>query len=390
MKILTGHEAQPEGDGVTVVVRKLAHEALAYGDTDIVVTGWAQHPELSPVPIVTVKAIRFPLYREYRMPYQWRFDAETEKKLDAYDADVIHLHSPGPFFAHAIITYARKKSIPIVVTHHTDFIRYLRYYHISALKPVAWWLLRSVYNKADVVTTPSTATAQDLIDNGIHHVRVLPWGTELDVFNPSKQSNAWRDSILHGRDGKILMCACRLTWEKDLKTLAKTWNIIRQKHSDVAMVIAGDGPNRKDLEKLMPGAQFLGRLTKEDLAVAYASSDILLFPSSTETFGNVTIEAMASGIAPVVANEGGSKTLVKNGETGLLCRTRDAQDFVQKVEKLLGDENLLLDMKKRAIAYAQQYSWSNVYDRIHQLYETVQEEASEEIDEKDMSPQFEK
>ncbi len=374
MNILMGHEAQPEGDGVTVVVRKIAKKAVEYGDKSIVVTGWVQHQELSPVPLYFVPAIRFPLYREYRMPYQTRFDENLVKKLDAFDPDVIHLHSPGPFFARAIIAYARQKGIPIIGTYHTDFDKYLRYYHLSLLRPLLWFLLRGVYNNVDAVTTPSQATAESLIYHGVKNVHVIPWGTDLKGFNPSYRSAQWRAKILTGEQKKIMLFVGRLTWEKDLKTLAKVWNILRGTRNDVVMVIAGDGPNRKDLEKLMPKAQFLGRINKEDLAIAYASSDILLFPSSTETFGNVTIEAMASGIVPVVANEGGSKTLVKDGETGFLCRTRDAKDFAQKTQQLLDDENLYARMRSACITYAQDFSWERVYEHIRDIYTSVIQE----------------
>ncbi len=361
--------AKNEGDGVNRVLARLVREGEKRNVESVIVTGWVEEPgKTYHVPIFTIPSLIFPLYREYRFPLPWM--KGFYKDLDAFKPDLIHIHSPDTG-AWEALAYARKRGIPIMATHHTDFVRYLKYYHLSALAPFVWFLLRSLYNKLDLVTTPSPFTGDDLVRHGVHNVRILTWGADAAQFNPSFRSDAWRKKILKDGETHILFCACRLTWEKDLRTLAETYRMIREKRSDCAMVLAGDGPARKELERMMPGAIFLGRIEGREFSEAYASSDILLFPSSTETFGNVTIEAMASGLVPVVANEGGSKSLVEDGVTGFACAPRDPRSFFEKTEALLENESLRKNMRDAALCYAKDFTWDAVYGKMQAFYEEL-------------------
>jgi len=159
-----------------------------------------------------------------------------------------------------------------------------------------------------------------------------------------------------------------ISWEKNLRVLADTYNLLRKKRDDFVMVVAGEGPARKELEQLMPGTVFRGYLEEAELSETYASADIFLFPSSRETFGNVTVEAMASGLVPVVANAGGSKTIVMHGRNGLLADPQSAEDFAQKITLLLNDNELREKIMYAALADAKQYTWERVFERMFELY----------------------
>ena len=352
-------------DGVTRVLIKLAREAQLRGIQSLIITGYAEDVSISPVPVIEIPSVIFPLYKAYRLSLPGI--KGFEKRLDEFKPDLIHLHSPDTI-AWAALKYAKRRNIPIMATYHTDFARYLSYYHISFLKPFVWFILRKLYNQLKFVTTPSPVATQDLLSHGINNARTLPWGVDFTNFSPSFRSLQWRARILGGKEKNILLCVCRLTWEKDLDTLAKTYQLLKEKRDDFSMVVAGDGPARKKLETLMPGAIFLGYIEKQELSQVYASSDILLFPSSTETFGNVTVEAMASGLVPVVADAGGSKSLVQNGKNGFLAPPKNSHDFYLKVAALLDNPQLKKQMQDTATESVKKFSWSNVFEQLMQMY----------------------
>jgi glycosyltransferase involved in cell wall biosynthesis len=272
--------------------------------------------------------------------------------------------------AWAAVKYAKKYAIPIIATHHTDFSRDLSYYHVAFLRPLVWRMLKNLYGRMGAVTTPSVVTTDELARHGIERLHTIPWGVDFERFNTSFRSEEWRKKILGAAasDTRIFLCVCRLAWEKDLRTLAETYKLLRASRNDFAMVVAGDGPARKEIEMLMPGAIFLGYLGEKELSQAYASSDMFLFPSSRETFGNVTIEAMASGSIPIVANAGGSKTIVRDRENGLLAQPQSAKDFYQKTVMLLDDRDLQEKIRTAALRDSKKYAWDHVFEQILEIY----------------------
>lgn len=354
-------------DGVAQVILALIKEAKKQNFECIIVTGWAEDPAMSSVPIIQIPSVIFPLYKEYRLPLPGM--RGFERQLRAFEPDIIHVHSPDTS-AWAAVKYAKKYRIPIVATHHTDFSRDLSYYHVAFLRPLVWMILRRLYAHMGAVTTPSIVTTEELASHNIKKLETIPWGVDFSRFSPTFKSQNWRKKILGLRpsDTPIVLCVCRLAWEKDLRTLAAAYNLLRARQKDFVMVVAGEGPARKELETLMPSAIFLGYIEEAELSVAYASSDIFLFPSSRETFGNVTVEAMASGIVPVVANAGGSRTIVKNGITGFLAQPQSAEDFSEKVFILLNDRAQYARMQTSALEDVAGYSWEHVFARVQAIY----------------------
>jgi len=353
-------------DGVACALLELIREAQKKGIESLVVTGWTEDKSMSSVQIIQVPSVKFPLYKAYRLPLPGV--RGFEKKLDEFQPDIIHIHSPDTI-AWAALKYAKKRHIPIIATYHTDFGRYLAYYHLSFLRPVVWSALRRLYKQMRFVTTPSQLISDELIGHGILNIRtIFHGGIDFTQFGSSFRSSEWRNKILKGKNKTILLCVCRLTWEKDLQILAQTYNLLKKNRDDFAMVIAGDGPVRKKLESLMPGAIFLGHLEGSEFAKVYASCDIFLFPSTTETFGRVTIEAMASGLVPVVADAGGSKSLVENGKTGFLARPKDPQDTYEKVSILLNDPQLRKRMRNASLNFVKDFTWGRVFEDFLQIY----------------------
>lgn len=352
-------------DGVSRVILALIREAQKKEIDSVVVTGKSNNNPESPVPIIKVPAFTIPLYRQYKIP--WPIIKRFAKNLDQFKPDVIHVNSPD-LGALAVLKYAKSRGIPVIATHHTDFKRYLSYYHLSAFNSTVEYILKHLYKKMALITTPAVSVSDELMAYGINNIHTIPWGVEPASFNKDFRSSEWRRSIQGEKDKKIILCVCRLTWEKDLRTLAETYNLLKKNRDDFTMLVVGNGPARQKIEEMMPGAVFLGYLEGEELSRAYASSDIFLFPSSTETFGNVNIEAIASGLVPVVANAGGSKSIIKNELNGLLAESKNSQEFYEKVCLLMDDKILYHRLQQNGVEFIKDFSWDRVFDNVWELY----------------------
>jgi glycosyltransferase involved in cell wall biosynthesis len=202
------------------------------------------------------------------------------------------------------------------------------------------------------------------------NLEFLPHGVDTELFHPKHRSESWKKEL--GLEEKFaLLFVGRLVWEKDLKTLAATYNLLKLRRNDVAFVLAGDGPVRGELQQLMPDAIFLGYQGGEELSTAYASSDMFVFPSTTETFGNVTLEAMASGIPPVCANKGGASGFIQERVTGLLAKPQDAGDMALQIESLLDSPQRREEMAQQAFLYGHEQTWQKSFERMLASYDEV-------------------
>jgi glycosyltransferase involved in cell wall biosynthesis len=207
----------------------------------------------------------------------------------------------------------------------------------------------------------------ELNDRGFKTTEYLPHGIDLNIFNRNYKSDNWKKSI-KAENKKVLLYVGRLVWEKDLRTLIEVYDQLTGLREDVTFVLVGDGPIRKELEKNMPEALFLGYKSGEELSIIYASSDLFVFPSTTETFGNVVLEAMASGTVPVCSNEGGASSSIKNDQNGIICKAKDSFDFSKKILKLINNQTELQRISENCIEYASQQSWDNIFSIQYQHY----------------------
>jgi phosphatidylinositol alpha 1,6-mannosyltransferase len=358
---------RPGHDGVTRVLYRIIEALRESGIESIFFSPIVPPPADQPVPMFEVPSVAFPLYPDYRfaVPGQKHF----EGRLDAFDPDIIHINSPCSL-GHAAVRYGRRRTVPVVATYHTHFPSYAKYYKIKALETFSWTYLRKLYNACLEVYVPSEPVRRELRAHGFETTEFLPHGVDTSVFQPSYRSDEWRRA--NGLEGKtVLLFAGRLVWEKDLRTLADASAIVTARHPEAVFVLAGDGPIRSELQQLMPAAVFLGYQSGTDLSTVYASSDIFVFPSTTETFGNVTLEAMASGLAPVCAREGGAAGFIRDGATGLLTEPRDPSDLAEKIISLLERPEEVARMGQAGLAFARGQSWDRIMSRLFARYSAI-------------------
>jgi glycosyltransferase involved in cell wall biosynthesis len=318
---------------------------------------------------IEVAAVPLPKYDGYKLSITSPLAIEVQLRRRHFTPSVVHLHSPCTLGLAGQVL-ARKFGVPVVATYHTHFPSYLKYHGAASLEPTVRSYLRYFYNRCDAVIAPSKTLAEELRADGIENVVHLPHGVNTQAFHPTFRSHQWRQRIA-GEDAhrkKILLYVGRFVWEKNLQMLVEAGQSLLRERSDVALAIVGTGPAEHELRTLLPEAHFLGFQTGHALSESYASSDIFVFPSDTETFGNVTLEALASGLPAVVANAGGSGDLVQTGVNGFTLAPHDSAAWTSALTSLLDDEDLLQQMHFAAYCTAQAYSWDVVLTELQELY----------------------
>lgn len=315
----------------------------------------------------TITSIPFPLNHDYQLalPLKRRlFEA-----LDQFEPNVVHVSSPCTV-GHLGLSYAKSRGLPLVGIYHTHFFRYLKYYHITPLAPLAYFLGRRFYNHFDLLLVPTPSIKQDLQDIGITcPMRLWGRGIDVDFFNPQFRSNEWRSSV-GATDQPIAFYAGRLVWEKGFKVFIETYRRLQRTHPQILWVIAGAGKIEKTLRKRLPNALFLGHLNKERLRVTYASSDLFVFPSDTETYGNVILEAMASGLPVITADAGGPADIVRAayGSGECLFPPKNSEALAKKIDWLLHDELAHNRISKQSLTFTKTCRWDLLLGEIGSLY----------------------
>jgi glycosyltransferase involved in cell wall biosynthesis len=365
----------PHVDGVSRTLAQLFGFLERQGVDFRVFSPFTPPPEISWSGRVRgVPYIRVPVYKDYRMTVP--IGHRISERLDAYGPDLIHVVSPTPIAVRAE-KYGQRHGIPVVASFHTHFVSYFQYYGIGGLEGFGWWLMRKFYARCRVVYAPSQGIIRELAAHGITNTEPWSRGIDLGRFSPR-----WRDPELRAQvgaddDTPILLLVSRLVKEKDLADLVAAERILRERGTRHRLVLVGDGPMRPELEQALPDAFFAGHQTGEALARWYASGDVFVFPSTTETFGNVILEAHASGLPAVVVDRGGPPDLVEPGVTGLVARANDPADFAAKAEALLADREARRRMGCRAREAAAAHDWDAINGRLLASYRQVVEHARE-------------
>ncbi len=305
--------------------------------------------------LVSIPSIAIPRRREYRLGLG--LPRKVREDIARFRPTIFHLSSPD-LIGNAAQRLARRMDLPVVASYHTRFETYLKYYGLGALEPLAIRCLRSFYRGCDQIYAPSECMAAILRGLDFNDdVGIWTRGVELDRFNPAKRDQAWRESLGFGPKDVVVAFVGRLVLEKGLNFLADVAARLAVQKVPARFLIVGDGPEKAALQERLPQATFTGLLTGEDLARAYASADIFFNPSTTETFGNVTLEAMASGLPAVCVTATGNRSLVTHGKTGFLTKPGSAAENAAALAHLAYDAERRSVMGKAGWQASQRYHW---------------------------------
>lgn len=318
------------------------------------------------------KSLSFFLYPECRLAFPNYFQIKAE--LQEYEPDLIHVATPfniGLCGAY----YAKKLNIPIVGSYHTDFDKYLKFYNLEFLSKFLWSYMNWFHRPFKKNFVPSQDTLEGLKRHGFMNLEIWGRGVDCNLYHPHYDKQLVREQ--YGIQKKYLLTYVgRLAPEKDVKTLITVAKSIPAPiNEQIQWLIIGDGPMREELENEAPdNMMFTGYVKGEQLAAVYSASDLFVFPSSTETFGNVVLESLASGTPAIAANAGGVKTIIRNGVSGHLCQPGNTEEFRNSILTLLENEDLRKQMGIEGRNYALTQKWDRIFDGlIWHYYDAIQE-----------------
>jgi phosphatidylinositol alpha 1,6-mannosyltransferase len=319
--------------------------------------------------LVSVPSIAIPGRGEYRLalglPKSIRAD------IAAFAPNVVHLSAPD-WLGSAAKRFAHEHSIPVVTSLHTRFETYLSYYGMRWARARMERYLARFYGTSDLVLVPTPPLLDEFRARGFAD-RVALWGRGVDprAFHPSFRSLAWRRQHGIADDERVVLFFGRLVKEKGVSDFAAMLAVARTKGAVIRPLLVGEGPARAWVAAELPGAVFTGHLSGMDLGRAVASADIFVNPSLTEAFGNVTLEAMASGLATICADVPSGRALIAQGETGLLCSNMTASGYADVLCALVANPTLRHQLSTNAFAASQDYTWSETLDAVVAAYRKV-------------------
>ncbi len=283
---------------------------------------------------------------------------QMQAKFEEMKPDVLYVATETPLGI-ASIRAAAKMGIPVVSGFHTNFQTYLEDYHLPGLEAVAQGMLRSIHNQTARTLTPSTDTAAMLERWGIQNVGVLGRGVDTDLFSPARRSDELRRSWGADEKTPAAIYVGRVAAEKNLPLLMRAFATFREVHPGAPCVVVGDGPRLKPLQAEHPECIYTGAKRGTELAECYASGDVFLFPSSSETFGNVVLEAMSSGLATVAYDYAAPRLVIQHGRNGWLSPFEQEDSFLQATREAAANwENPALRAAARQAA--SDYGWKRV------------------------------
>ena len=273
--------------------------------------------------------------------------------------DLVHVATEGPLGWSALAA-ARRLDIPVATDFHTNFHTYMRDYGMAWMaRPVAAYL-RSFHNRAGCTMVPTREMAEDLAKLRFERLRVVGRGVNPAVFSPERRSRELRQSWGASDDTLVALCVSRFAHEKNFALVIEAYEAMRRVRADLQLVLVGDGPLAEALRRKNIGYLIAGRKVNGELSRHYASADVFLFPSLSETWGNVTVEAMASGLGVVAYDYAAAREVIRHGESGLLAPFGDAKAFIAHAERLAREPQLARQLGIAARRAAEQVTWERI------------------------------
>jgi glycosyltransferase involved in cell wall biosynthesis len=354
-------------DGANQALNRLVEYLLRQGVHVRVYSPTVENPAFPATgDVVDIPALPIPGRSEYRLPIA--LPARVRHDLAEFKPNVVHISSPD-IVCHRAVTWARRNRVAAVASVHTRFETYLAYYYLQWLEPAVRNILRRLYHRCEVVMAPAASTAAILRAQRMNRdIAIWSRGIDRDQFNPDRRDMEWRRSIGIQDDELVVVFLGRLVMEKGLDVFAEAIAALDEREVKYCALVIGDGPARPWFEQHLPHAIFTGQITGDDLARALASADVLLNPSITEAFGNVTLEAMACALPVVAAEATGATNLVRDGITGTLVDASDIDGFADALEAYARDPELRQRHGEAGLAFAKTMDWDRINSIVLRVY----------------------
>ena len=353
----------PEVNGVAMTLGRIVEGVLQRGHAVQVVRPRQSleppQPSREGLDHVLANGLPLPGYGDFRFGLPAR--ARLTKLWSHSRPDVVHVVTEGPLGWSAVAA-ARKLGLPVTSSFHTNFQSYSGHYGIGLLKVPIEAYLRKLHNRTQATLVPTRAMMLALQAQGYHNVGLLSRGVATDMFTPARRSQALRSAWGAGPDDLVVILVGRLAKEKNVALVLQAFEAIQQRHPSAKLVFVGDGPLRESMQLTCPQANFCGSRKGTDLATHYASGDIFLFPSLTETFGNVVPEALASGLAVVSYACAAAQELIEPGRSGLLAEPGDEAAFIASALAVADNQALRQALRQAAPASVAHLGWNDIFD----------------------------
>lgn len=354
----------PEVNGVAMTNQRLVRGLIKKGHSVLLIKPRRKDAETSQddsLKIHEVFGIPIPNYAGLKLGLP--HPGELEQLFEAEQPDIVHIATEGPL-GFSALRAARKLGIPASSTFHTNFQDYCADYGAAFAGRGMMAYLRWFHNACALTTVPDPSLIQRLAAEGVERLKMLGRGADTELFNPHKRDHQLRKSWGADADDLVAIYVGRAAAEKNIPLSLEAWSQARKQMPKLKMVVVGDGPVRKNLERSWPDVHFAGMRYDEDLARHYASADLFVFASRSETFGNVVIEAMASGLAVVTYDYAAGKQFIQNEENGFLVPISGPKTFVDTVHKVAQSEGVSLNrVRKAARQTTEGYPWQATIDR---------------------------
>ena len=350
------------GVGVTLLrltdaLQARGHAVRVYSATYPPPPGEPDRPEVHRSP-----SVPFFLYPDV----QWAFPRQRDvvDDLQAFRPDVVHVATEFSLGI-AGVKAARQLDLPIIASAHTDYDQYAARYGVTWALRAGWHYLRWFYGQAQRVLCPSRIYEEALHRHGVLHTGLWSRGVDPEVFAPRFRSEAYRSAMGAGPGDLVVTYIGRIAREKNLGLLLEAWESLAAERGGAQLVLVGRGPLEEDIRRRdLPGVHVTGLLQGEALSTAYASADVFAFPSPTETFGNSLLEAMGSGLPPIVAAGGGVLEFAEHGRNAWLVEPDSAPAIADALRRLFTDPSLRHRLAAGALATARARDWGAVYDQL--------------------------
>ncbi|MBB4086799.1 glycosyltransferase family 4 protein [Sphingomonas carotinifaciens] len=350
-------------DGANRALNRLIGHVLSRGHGARVYSPAIAEPAFAPAgDLVPVASLAIPGRPEYRLAP--RLPGAAAADVRGFAPDIVHVSAPDGLNAGAI-RLARRMGVPVVASMHTRFETYFEYYGLGLLRRPAEAWLRRFYNRCDMVLVPNAGIADEMRAGGVTSpMRIWSRGVDPRQFSPAWRDDGWRRRMGIAPHEVAVLFFGRLVAEKGLAMYEAVIAGLRARGLRVRPLVIGDGPERDRFARRLEGAVMTGHLGGEALGRAVASADLFVNPSLTEAFGNVTLEAMASGVPVVAADVAATRALIDDGQSGLLVSPRDTVAYVEAAATLIADRGRAAALAGAALAATRSFDWPATLDAV--------------------------